>query len=1119
MFIRRSLLALALAAAFAACGPEVPNHSHNPPQPPPLPEAKPSGKVESFAIAPSAIKKGESATISWATSDAVSVALKDRSGKGVPGVDSTMINGEVEVSPTETTTYVLQAIGEGGSDYAIAQIRVQDEALEIPEAPLLLSALPEQILAEQQTALVWSGPGPVSITDDQNNTLDTGNAASGSLEISPTRTTTYTARAGSQEVKVTVKVIPVVKLFVATPSGAAAGSDVTLNWETVGAAKVTISANVRGGTLYEAHENEAVKGQFNDVIPEELENGSVIEYVLTAESPTRELATQNLIFTVSTVPTIASFGGTEILTRGSSTRPTLTWSTSGAAKVTIYRGPTGSTPNEVLFIAPSNRLSSGTIEVETPLDDTDYLLVAEASQGGQVSKVHTLRMVNLPEIVDFTITPDTITTPGEQAQVQWTTNEGTEVIVAPVDGSSLFASTEPTEVKAGTATITAGNTTEFELIVRNAAGDAVRATRTLNVTNPIGFVFDPPIAIPGQQVDMVWDFPGAVGVTGAPVGETSVGTEPFIDLTGSTTAQELETLGGTSSARAEKLVFPDGFKFRHFGVLYDSVQVTNRGWISFDESVTATNISASIPSTGAPNNYIAAWAGESLSNGKVLWEIQGTAPNRELIIQWNEFSGAATGSKLTFELILFESGMVQARYLEMTSAGGTVTIGMEDATGRVGYASSVLAPPAANDAITFHGPAAPSGSAAILAGASPATYSLLVDLGTAKVPVSATLPVVPAGAIAIREVMYKPLASASEGKWIEIQNQFNMELPLDAFTVKSSVGTFALPTHAFAPGEILVIGQSSDTSVNGDTPVDVVVPGFDLSPISDAVEIALGNGTVAKLPYDDTKLAATHGVSISPNTKLFPHFCPSTEPYGTAGSMGSPGVTGTSSCEVAPTTIAGDYFSLASTGTLMLEDEPDSREILEFPAGFSFPFDGVPRTSALVGHGYISFDVSHGASSRDPFNATPALFPDPDGLKGVIAPLWQRYGFNPYAVYTRIRWQHFPDPDGNPSTPDGYLAIDWSGLGPYWATFDDFDGFVNIQARLFENGDVEFHYGSLAIGDCSWIWLTGECYLEGYEDGSGAVIGITNMTNTYATIFGFNEAKLAENMAIRFSAY
>ena len=83
-----------------------------PPPPPPPPPAAPTA---SLSASPDTIQAGQSATLSWQTTNATDVTLGDRK------VDP---NGQATVTPTQSTTYRLTAKGAGGTQEATARVTV-----------------------------------------------------------------------------------------------------------------------------------------------------------------------------------------------------------------------------------------------------------------------------------------------------------------------------------------------------------------------------------------------------------------------------------------------------------------------------------------------------------------------------------------------------------------------------------------------------------------------------------------------------------------------------------------------------------------------------------------------------------------------------------------------------------------------------------------------------------------------------------------------------------------------------------------------------------------------------------------------------------------------------------
>jgi phospholipase C len=136
----------------------------------------------SLTASPSTIAAGQSATLSWNSTNAPAGTIFTID-QGIGQLNGP--SGSLTVTPAATTTYTLTATS--GTATATAQATVN--------APLsvTLSASPENITPGQSSTLSWNARGATSITID--NGVGTFTAAQGSVPVSPTQTTTYTATA------------------------------------------------------------------------------------------------------------------------------------------------------------------------------------------------------------------------------------------------------------------------------------------------------------------------------------------------------------------------------------------------------------------------------------------------------------------------------------------------------------------------------------------------------------------------------------------------------------------------------------------------------------------------------------------------------------------------------------------------------------------------------------------------------------------------------------------------------------------------------------------------------------------------------------------------------------
>ncbi|MGH9342960.1 MAG: peptidoglycan-associated lipoprotein Pal [Terriglobia bacterium] len=85
--------------------------------PPPAPPAKPAAPTVTLSAEPSTIEKGQSATLSWTSTNATTLDLQ-------PGIGSVQAQGSSTVTPDESTTYTITATGPGGTETQSARITV-----------------------------------------------------------------------------------------------------------------------------------------------------------------------------------------------------------------------------------------------------------------------------------------------------------------------------------------------------------------------------------------------------------------------------------------------------------------------------------------------------------------------------------------------------------------------------------------------------------------------------------------------------------------------------------------------------------------------------------------------------------------------------------------------------------------------------------------------------------------------------------------------------------------------------------------------------------------------------------------------------------------------------------
>src|SRR5687767_6752856 len=271
-----------------------------------------------LTVLPEAITAGASATLTWNSANATSVALDNGIGPVAP-------SGSLTVTPQQTTIYTATANGPGGSASATATLTVN--APNIPPA-IQASAEPTRVRTGELTTLTWSAANATSVHVEPEISEEQL-AVSGSATVSPSATTTYvftaTGAAGTATASITVEVeqvAPAITLA-AEPSTILAGQSSTLQWTAENATSVTIDQGI--GNV------EAPSGT-RTVSP-----GTTTTYTATATGP-GGTASASATVTVSAPNQLAVVisASPSTITPGQSS--TLSWSSQNAISVEIDQG-------------------------------------------------------------------------------------------------------------------------------------------------------------------------------------------------------------------------------------------------------------------------------------------------------------------------------------------------------------------------------------------------------------------------------------------------------------------------------------------------------------------------------------------------------------------------------------------------------------------------------------------------------------------------------------------------------------------------------------------------------------------------------------------------------------
>ncbi|MFY9680225.1 MAG: peptidoglycan-associated lipoprotein Pal [Candidatus Sulfotelmatobacter sp.] len=127
-----------------------------PPPPPPPPPASPTASI---SVSPDTIEKGQSATLTWQTSNATDVSID--------GIGAVQATGSQSVSPADSTTYHLLAKGAGGTQEATTRLTVTQ-----PPAPMAATPSPtDEDLFGQNVKDIYFDYDKSNIRADQESSM------------------------------------------------------------------------------------------------------------------------------------------------------------------------------------------------------------------------------------------------------------------------------------------------------------------------------------------------------------------------------------------------------------------------------------------------------------------------------------------------------------------------------------------------------------------------------------------------------------------------------------------------------------------------------------------------------------------------------------------------------------------------------------------------------------------------------------------------------------------------------------------------------------------------------------------------------------------------------------
>jgi phospholipase C len=194
-----------------------------------------SAPTITLSFAPTVVGAGQTAALTWNTTNALSVAITP----SVLSEDQTSLalSGSVTLVPAATTTYTATATGTGGvTATATATVSIMSVGL---------TATPPKVGPGQTATLNWTSANATALSIDQG--VGTVNPPSGSVSVSPGATTTYTITATNGTATTTAQTTvsaPLGVTLTVNPVNIAPGGQSTLTWVAQGAANLSIDQGI-----------------------------------------------------------------------------------------------------------------------------------------------------------------------------------------------------------------------------------------------------------------------------------------------------------------------------------------------------------------------------------------------------------------------------------------------------------------------------------------------------------------------------------------------------------------------------------------------------------------------------------------------------------------------------------------------------------------------------------------------------------------------------------------------------------------------------------------------------------------------------------------------------------
>ncbi|MGQ0505614.1 MAG: hypothetical protein ACT4TC_09865, partial [Myxococcaceae bacterium] len=802
------------------------------------PQAELAPRVLSFAATPAALEQPGNVTLSWETQNATSVVIRDGQGQALPGVGD-LPAGAIEVDVTSDTLFVLSARNARGvGDVAVAPVTLSSS---VPPKGISFVATPSRIAAGELAVLAWSAPGAKSVrlVAAGGEALElNGQVSSGTVKVSPQRTTTYELTAGTLKRAITLLVGPTITAFTSTPAAARPGEPLSLSWKTAGATRVKVLTSAGREVANETSLEEVRSGSLSVAIPASTAPTEIFSYVLLAEAEGLPSVHKDLSVYVAGQPRFLRVTAPSYGVEGGDF--TLSWETAEADLVRL------SVDGVPLYESTHPALATrGALQVKTPAKATTFTLTAVNTRGGTVSQLRTVAPVPKTHLNAFSANPPSgIAKGGSPVTLSWNVTGARRLKISVPNQYTVFTQ-EGVAAEVGSLQVYPNENTDYALAADNTVGDSVSDRLNVAVAAPEVFIAPTTATLQGNPVPLTTAAAGPIwGMAHFDVVHTAA-SSGFVDIQATGTRLIFEDVDEAVTGFT-----PADFETWIFGArAAGPISVAIDGYFVFADLNYSYYYPTSIPSQGNKPFFTAPYYGDlQLSpGGGVFWEVRGDAPNRVLIVQWQGLLVKGDpASSLTFQAQLHQTGVVTFEYKTLvTSIPATATIGVQGGSARQGLQYTARTP-VAGSRLTFFGPKSPPVDP-VLQIAGP--YVGWVERGSAFLKLSHTSSTfVSKRDLSFSELLFAPApVIATTGEWMEVSNQAAVPVDLAGWTLDFGGGQQHIidPSRGITvvpAGGLLLLGQSKAPTENDGVNVQYVYgPSLTLSDSTPTASLSKGN--------------------------------------------------------------------------------------------------------------------------------------------------------------------------------------------------------------------------------------------------------------------------------------